>query len=534
MFRSRFPAMFRRWLTATITTSITIVALLNVLTLPVLAQSRDNGNPIVRTTQGLLKGLTAENVQAFLGVPYAAAPVGNLRWQAPAPPPSWQGIRDATKQGSACPQLASSNGPTSTNEDCLYLNVYRPLQTSPWDRLPVFFWIHGGGFLNGTGNQFDGSTFASQNHAIVVTINYRLGVFGYLALPQLMARFPEVGEIGLLDQEAALRWTHRNIAAFGGDPGKVTIGGESAGGMSTCDLMASPQAAGLFRAAIIESGTCVTDTQAMAESAATAFAKAAGCGDAATTVACLTSKSASELLQAVPNFFSDPYPGSSVLPLQPYEAIERGTWNRVPVLMGQNHDEARIAYASLYPLSVQNYQQIANTLYGSAVSRVEAEYPLSNYSDPFIALGTERTDEGFASMTYVNAGIIQRAGVPIYEFEFDDPNPPAPATIAAPLGAYHSSELQFVWPGYYGDYARPLNASEQKLSQEIISYWGAFVRSGNPNYPSGAEWPQRRANNAVLSLQPGGNVVIHDFNAEHHVDFWRSVITIPSPGEPIF
>jgi para-nitrobenzyl esterase len=528
----RFFVLPRLWLTAT----ITFAALLNVMLLPTFAQAETNGVPVVRIAQGLLQGLTNQTAQAFLGIPYAAPPVGKLRWQAPAAVPSWQGARDATKQQSACPQLASSNGPTVTNEDCLYLNVYRPLQVSSSAKLSVFFWIHGGGFLNGTGNQFDGSTFAAQNHAIVVTINYRLGVFGYLALPQLMSSFPAVGDIGLLDQEAALRWTRQNIAAFGGDPAKVTIAGESAGGMSVCDMLASPTAAGLFRAALVESGTCVTDTQAAAEASASTFTQAVGCNDAATVVACLNSKTTSELLQAAgSSFFSDPYPGVPVLPLQPYQAIEKGTWNKVPVVMGNNHDEAAIAYASLYPLSVQKYQQIVTALFGSIAAKVEAEYPLSNYSDPFYALAAERTDVGFASMTYVNSGIIQNAGAPIYEFEFADPNPPAPAGISAHLGAYHSSELQFVWPGYYGDYTRGLDVSEQRLSQEIISYWGAFVNNGNPNCAGDVQWPTRgSAGDAVMSLQPGGNVVIHNFAAEHHVPFWTSVMTIPSPGEPVF
>lgn len=528
---SRFFTLPRLWLAAAIAFAI----LLNTISLPTFAAAQGNGDPIVRTQQGLLKGLTNQTSQAFLGVPYAAPPVGRLRWQIPVAPSPWQGIRDATQKQSACPQLASSNGPTSTNEDCLYLNVYRPLNVSVWSKLPVFFWIHGGGFLNGSGNQFDGSVFASQNREIVVTINYRLGVFGFLAVPQMVSRFPAVGDIGLLDQEAALRWTNQNIAAFGGDPQKVTIAGESAGGMSVCDLMASPTARGLFRAGIIESGTCVTNTLAASEASATTFTNAIGCTDTATVITCLSSKSTNELLQAGSNFFSDPYPGVFVLPLQPYQAIEQGVWNKVPVLMGMNHDEARIAYFWTYPLSVQRYQQLANSLFGSSAAKVEAEYPLSNYSDPFFAISAERTDEGFASMTYVNAGIMLHARATVYEFEFAAENEPAPATITAPLGAYHSGELQFVWPGYFGDYSRPLNASEQRLSQEIISYWGAFVRNGNPNYLGGVLWEARNPiNNAVLSLRPEGNVVIHNFAAEHHVPFWTSVITIPSPGEPVF
>ncbi|MBV9229866.1 MAG: carboxylesterase family protein [Chloroflexi bacterium] len=450
-----------------------VAALLNMLALPACSSNQGQGQqePIVRTSQGQLRGATSTTAEKFLGIPYAAPPVGQLRWQAPAPPSAWQGVRDATRQQSACPQLSSTNGPTSTVEDCLYLNVYRPLHLSTSARLPVFFWIHGGGFTNGTGNQFDGSAFSAHNNEIVVTINYRLNVFGFLALPALISKFPAVGDIGLLDQQAALRWTQLNIAAFGGDPRAVTIAGESAGGWSVCDQLASPTASGLFHGAIIESGSCVQSTQEQAESKATDFANAVGCTDAATVVTCLDSKSSSELIQASTSFMSLPYPGVDVLPQQPYQAITSGHWNRVPVLLGNNHDEASIFFASMSDLTTEGYRQLFARFFGKLAPQVQAQYPLNAYAQPFDAFTAAAGDAGEllgACVTQVNAGMFQRADTPTYEYQFDARDEPAPQTIVPPLGAYHSGELQFIWPGYFGDYNRGLNTSEQQLSSEMI------------------------------------------------------------------
>jgi carboxylesterase type B len=490
----------------------------------------------VATAQGPLRGLTTPTGQAFLGIPYAAAPVDALRWQPTAPPVSWSGVLDATAQRSACPQLSSGNGPTVANEDCLFLNVYRPLNLPASAKLPVLFWIHGGGFINGSGNQFDGRAFATANNVVVVTINYRLNIFGFLALPKLEAASPEVGDLGLLDQQAALRWTQRNIAAFGGDPHAVTIAGESAGGWSVCDQLASPSAAGLFRAAIVESGTCGTDTQTQAEAWAAAFPKAVGCTNAASLLACFRGKSTTQLLTASANLpgTPKPYPGVAVLPEQPYVAIGAGSWNRVPVLLGNNHDEARAFTGFPYPLSVQGYQQELAAIFGKLEPQVLALYPARGYSQPIYALFAALTDasQGIGPcVANADAGIFQHAGVATFEYQFDDRNAPQAGGVPYVMGAYHSSELQFLWPGYYGNYDRPFDVNEQQLSQDMIHYWGAFVRTGDPNGANRTIWPQfAGAGGAVLSLRPGGNAVIRTFVADHHCGFWTTVEPMPSPN----
>jgi len=209
----------------------------------------------VKTADGVVRGLTSSKVDSFLGIPFAAPPVGELRWRPPAPAAPWHGVRNAITDPPGCPQNEGGllPGVGSSTEDCLYLSVYRPAGSNTQTRLPVLFWMHGGGFGSGAGWLYDGSTLAQRNDVVVVTINYRLGALGYLTSPALDAEQGNSGNYGFLDQIAALKWVHRNITAFGGDPSRVAISGQSAGGGSACAMLASPQAKGLFSSAIIQS-----------------------------------------------------------------------------------------------------------------------------------------------------------------------------------------------------------------------------------------------------------------------------------------
>ncbi|MGH3251634.1 MAG: carboxylesterase family protein, partial [Trebonia sp.] len=287
---------------------------------------------IVRTDKGLIEGTHAEGTDQFLGVPYAAPPAGALRWAAPQPAPRWPGVRQATSYGGRCAQLASGNGPRVDNENCLYLNVYTPPGSDGRGRdggLPVLVMIHGGGLTTGAGDQHDGSLIVTTDHIIVVSINYRLGPFGFLDLPGLAATASTAnGNFGLLDQEAALRWVQRNIGAFGGNPAKVTIAGESAGGWSDCALLASPPASGLFRGVIMESGSCASQSPATAQAASLAFAKAAGCADAATAVPCLRALPEATLLSASASYQPGFTYGGPELPVADALAVASGHYNR--------------------------------------------------------------------------------------------------------------------------------------------------------------------------------------------------------------
>ncbi len=246
---------------------------------------------VVPTDKGAVQGRSLNGVDSFLGIRYAKAPTGALRWMPPQPPNAWGGVKQATSFGGACPQVANTNSPLTLNEDCLFLNVWRPAGAAATSNLPVLVFIHGGGLSTGSGSQHDGTSFVSQTGIMVVSINYRLGVLGFLGLPALTAQQGESGNYGLLDEIAALKWVGRNIRAFGGDPARVTIGGESAGANSVCALLSSPRAVGLFAGAIMQSGTCrYTANQSDAEFWGQYTARNAGCsGPPSTSRACASS-----------------------------------------------------------------------------------------------------------------------------------------------------------------------------------------------------------------------------------------------------
>src|SRR6516164_5752942 len=310
----------------------------------------DGTNPIVRTDDGFVRGMAAGTVDEFLGLPYAAPPTGNLRWRPPAPPAAWDGVRDATQFGPSCPQVLDPKlnpelPPGAISEDCLYLNVYAPPPSmNDQGGRPVLVWIHGGGLVQDGARDYDGSKLAADG-IVVVTINYRLGALGFLAHPAL-ASHGAAGNYGLMDQQAALRWVQRNIGRFGGDPGNVTIAGQSAGGLSVLAQMVSPGARGLFQRAIVQSGTFALNQRplATAEAAGQTFATAVGCPDQ--TAACLRNAPVSAL---VSNFGTE-IPGvvdGSVLTQPIGTALASGQFARVPVINGITHDEELLFVAGL-------------------------------------------------------------------------------------------------------------------------------------------------------------------------------------------
>jgi para-nitrobenzyl esterase len=266
---------------------------------------------VINTVEGRIRGVRCNGVREFLGIPYAKPPVGNLRWRPPEEHEHWNGVFAATRMGPSCPQNLADTAGFSTAEDCLFLNVYAP--DSSLTRRPVMVWIHGGAFIFGSGADYDGSALARKHKLIVVTINYRLGALGFLTLPGLEEESPVhvAGNYGLLDQQAALKWVGQNIAGFGGDPGKVTIAGESAGGISVCDQLVSPAATGLFRAAIIESGPCMRQaTMASHEKTGRQLATKLGCDKEGNQTLCLRLKSAQQVFAAMPGSLQGPLRGA--------------------------------------------------------------------------------------------------------------------------------------------------------------------------------------------------------------------------------
>ena len=492
---------------------------------------------VVQIAQGLILGVSDGSVDLFLGIPYAAPPVGDLRWKAPAAAANWPGVRDAIRQGSQCFQPGGDG-----SEDCLYLNIYRPANPPPSPLLPVILFIHGGGNQQGSGNDYDPSAWVAKTGIMVVTINYRLNVFGFLALPALDAEIgePSSGNYGLMDQQAAMRWVSANIAAFGGDPQNVTLQGESAGGIDICGNLISPPAAGLFSKAIMESMYCPYATHDDELQTSAPVATALGCTDIPTASACMRTKPAADVLTAAgklsmavgdPGFTPSPNIGSSILPLQASDALISGQWNQSTVLIGSNHDEASSFLGGLngrvkFPLTVQEYQMLVGGQFGSFAPSVLAEYPLTNFSDPFLAFADEETDDSILGCPVSPLSQMFASAAPTFRYEFNDPN--APVQGGSPtdrtLGAYHGSELLFLFT--FSQVSK--TPAQQALSDQMMRYWANFAKTGDPNGPALAVWPQyHAATHQLLSLKPDAVTVIDNFDAEHHCAFWAA-----APGPP--
>ncbi len=489
-------------------------------------------SPIVLTDKGPVRGVANGAMEEFRGIPYAAAPIGELRWRPPQEHRRWRGVLDAREFGAHCPQVATPYGAPSTTEDCLFLNVFTPDKTHRGAHLlPVMFWIHGGGLVVGESDGYDPAPLVAQG-VVVVTINYRLGELGFLAHPALGAESSSgaSGNYGLMDQQAALRWVQRNIRAFGGDPDNVTIFGESAGGLSVHSQLASPLAADLFHRAVVESGaySLSQPSLATAEAAGTAFAARAGCADQ--TAACLRSLSISTILAAQTAATMEPNLDGFVLPQTVRSAFDTGQFNRVPVIEGSNHDEWRLFVAQTeattgVPLTAAGYiPAIAATLGVplSVATAIAAEYPLADYPSPSVALGAVGTDVVFACNARISARQLSRF-VPTYQYEFDDPAAPMLffPPVSFPTGAYHAAELQYLFNLPRTPVPSPgLTPQQEQLSEVMVGYWTQFARRGDPNSAGVPSWPQYGASDQFQSLQPATPTTKTGFTTDHKCAFW--------------
>jgi para-nitrobenzyl esterase len=495
------------------------------------------GDPTLASTdKGPVRGVITDGSRTFQGVPYAAPPVGELRWRAPRPAAAWSAPRDATRPGNTCPQAGGFPGDQpSLTEDCLNLNVTSPPQGR---RLPVMVWLHGGGFFGGAGSDYDPRPLAVKGGVVVVTLNYRLGALGFLAHPALDAA-QKSGDFGLEDQQAALGWVHRNIAAFGGDPGRVTLFGESAGGVSTCAHLTAPGSAGLFQRAIIQSGSCTLRwpysptwaplPRATAEAYGISIAKKLGCSDSATVATCLRSKPAQELVALTEQgeAFSPAY-GGGALPADPARSIATGHFIRVPVIEGTTRDEYRTFQAGLenatkHRLTEDEYPTMVKSVFGDDAGKVLARYPVGRYGSASVAWSAVVTDWGLTCPTLTMNNRFATY-VPTYAYEFADEHTPwfrAEPDPGYPTGAYHAGELQYLFKGVY--YGNPLTSGQKRLSDQMISYWTHFAYSGNPGAAGQPVWPKSTPG-VVLSLAPGHNG-IHptDAGSQHQCRFWNGL-----------
>ncbi len=493
--------------------------------------------PVVRTADGVVRGAATSGAgDAFLGLPYAAPPTGNLRWRPPHLPAGWRGVRDATQFAPSCPQPTKGNPflpPGALSEDCLYLNVYTSTLRRNAER-PVLVWIHGGGFTEDGARNYDGSKLAADG-TVVVTINYRLGALGFLAHPAL-ARRPDGpnGNYGLMDQIAALGWVRRNIARFGGDANNVTIAGQSAGGVSVLALLVSHRSRGLFQRAIVESGAFALRQRPLADADATgeAFATAAGCADQ--TARCLRELPVTTLV----NDFSAPViPGvidGRVLTESIDTALAAGRFAHVPILNGINHIEELIFTAGLglavsggtfatvpvHPVTPEGYLTDIEAVLGVSDARaasIAAQYPLSSYPLPDVAFATLVSDANFACPA-LQVDRWTSAHVPTFAYQFNDDN--APERFAPlPPAATHSSELQYLFDQPNAPLPGTLDSGQQALAASMRAAWANFASNGDPS-STAVPWPSFNHLSSVVSLAPPQPALETGFASDHHCSLW--------------
>jgi len=495
--------------------------------------------PVVAVTGGDVRGSAGPGGYVFRGLPYAAPPTGDLRWRPPGPLAGWPGIRDATVFGPSCPQPENPalTGPTS--EDCLYLNVYTPTLGGSGDGgLPVLVWIHGGRFTLGAGRDYDGTKLAADG-IVVVTINYRLGVLGFLAHPALASEpGGPSGNWALMDQQAALRWVQSNIGRFGGDPGNVTIAGQSSGGTSVLAHLVSRGSGGLFHRAIIQSGSFALTQQSLADGKADgeAFAAKASCPDQ--TAECLRRLPVADLVSSFPGSAIPGVIDGVVLEESVGTALAAGRFARVPILNGTSHDEERdflpgdeaVSGGFFVPVSepvtAESYQRVIASVLDVPAARaaaIAAEYPLDAYPSPTVAFSALVGDANFACPA-LQMDLWTSKWVPTFAYEFNDDNAPLryPPLLSGPPVATHRSEYPYLFDLPDAPLQKPLNPGQQVLAASMRAAWANFAASGNPASQA-VPWPAFTADSMqMLSLVPPQPRVEPDFAARHHCAFWAA------------
>ena len=516
---------FGRWLGSAV-----IVAAASLISGGAVAQ------PVANAPAGEIHGISADGLELFQGIPYAKPPVGDLRWAPPEAEAPFALPFQATTPGNECVQLATfwrPGKPASWTEDCLSLSVYRPAGA---ENLPVMVGFHGGGFVNGAKTDWDPRELAREGN-IVVTVNYRLGALAYLSMDELNAESADgksSGNYGNLDKVQALRWIQQNITTFGGDPNRVTVGGQSAGARGICFLLASPEAKGLFHGAIVESGgNCAATSMEASLTNGSKFVEAIGCDGAADKLACLREKTPGEVLaaQAASGIRGGVVFGGAEMPKDALDAFQSGEFNRVPVIVGNTLTETLVFTYEAYDLQGQpviaaEYEDAIKSRMGDKADEVFAAYADVAARSPGLALGNFNADRGYACSTPSVIDALAK-WTPTYSYVFADTTAPLRSYAAVPpsfeLGAPHSAELPYLW----GENTVPngLTPDQQKLAKMMRSYLVALTdpdgmaASGQPEWPAYTPDSQQR-----LVLKPGGkNEIISqsDYLAPHHCELFN-------------
>lgn len=464
----------------------------------------------IPTDSGLVEGVQESGNEVFKGVPFAAPPIGPLRWRAPQEPVAWSGVRSADRFAPICMQHGSypEDAPSEPmSEDCLYLNIWVPPHATG-DKLAVMVWTYGGGLMNGSASTplYAGDKLASKG-VIVVTANYRLGVLGFLAHPELSRESPQhvSGNYGLLDQLAALRWVHRNIAAFGGDPARVTVFGQSSGSISISELVASPLSKGLFQRAIGESGGLFEPVElgadfelVEAERTGEAFAAKTG----ARTLQALRAMPAKELIKTRfnPHAIIDGY----VLPRAPYDAYREGTQNDVDLLIGSNASEGRLFLAD-QPITAANLTQQLDHDFSSLVVSLVGPGSAANDQQARALFVTFEGEMRFGWDMWEWARLQADAGKRrVFLYRYTQVSPYRVGDKYFGWGASHGMEMPYVFD-HLDQQALPWRPQDRRLAAVMSTYWTNFAKSGDPNGPGLPTWPAFAASNGQ-AMQLGGTI----------------------------
>lgn len=490
-------------------------------------------NETVKVEGGLITGAEVEGVRSFKGIPFAAAPLGDLRWKPPQPVVAWEGVRKCDEFGPDCPQApypAASiyaSPPRYQSEDCLYLNVWTAAGSG--DKRPVMVWIHGGALTRGSGatRVYDGAALAKKG-VVLVTINYRLGPLGYLAHPDLTAESPHnsSGNYGALDQIAALKWVQKNIAAFDGDPNRVTIFGESAGSWAVNTLVASPLATGLFHRAIGQSGGSFgpmtylkedRDGRPSAEKAGSAFARAAGAGSIKALRA-LPSEKIIEVFNNNPEgrrFRTQPNVDGWVLPDEIRNIFAKGQQNDVPVIVGSNANEmTTLTPPAAVPKTIEEYRKRVESQYGEMVKEFEGVYPVKSEADIAAAYLGSLRDVTFTlpMRSWARMTGTGRSKAWLYFFGHVPPHPNSKY-----LGAYHAAEIIYVFNNL-SLRNQAYREADFKLAQTMSDYWVNFAKTGDPNGKGLPRWtPYSR--DAEPYLEFGESIQLRNHLLKEQLDF---------------